>query len=334
MPRKARIDAPGALHHIICRGIERQNIFWTDEDRNNFVERLGSILDETDTGCYAWALLPNHFHLLLRTGITPISTIMKRLLTGYVVTFNRRHRRNGHLFQNRFKSILCQENPYFLELIRYIHLNPLRAKVVQSMTQLDHYQYCGHSVLMGHVQHEWQDVNKVLNLFAKRFSTARKQYRAFAEKGISMGRRPDLIGGGLIRSAGGWKAFKSEVRNKGHLKGDERILGNTDFVKSVLATAEENLNRRYRLQAEGMDFNRVVERVCDLLNIDSNEIFLSGKQPMRVRAKSLVCYWAVKELGMTGTNVSKLISLTQPAVSKAVQRGEKFAKENKFNLES
>ena len=101
MPRKARIDAPGALHHIICRGIERGDIFTDNADRNNFVERLGNIHSETKTPCFAWALIPNHFHLLLRTANVPIATVMKRLLTGYAVSFNRRHRRSGHLFQNR-----------------------------------------------------------------------------------------------------------------------------------------------------------------------------------------------------------------------------------------
>jgi putative transposase len=110
MPRKARIDAPGALHHIICRGIEQRKIFDDDADRDNFLQRLAMILKETSTPCYAWALIPNHFHLLLRTGKVPISTVMRRLLTGYAVSFNRRHRRYGHLFQNRFKSILCQED--------------------------------------------------------------------------------------------------------------------------------------------------------------------------------------------------------------------------------
>ena len=128
MPRKSRIDAAGALHHIICRGIEQTDIFVDDFDRDNFVERLGKILSETNTPCFAWALLPNHFHLLLRTGEVPLSTIMRRLLTGYAVSFNRRHRRHGHLFQNRYKSILCQDDPYLLELVRYIHLNPLREK--------------------------------------------------------------------------------------------------------------------------------------------------------------------------------------------------------------
>ena len=130
MPRKSRIDAPGALHHVIARGIERGQIFRNDGDRSHFLIRLGDILTETNTACYAWALIPNHFHLLLRTGNVTISTTMRRLLTGYANWFNRRHRRYGHLFQNRYKSILCQEDAYLLELVRYIHLNPLRAGIV------------------------------------------------------------------------------------------------------------------------------------------------------------------------------------------------------------
>ena len=98
MPRKARIDSPGALHHIIVRGIERRKIFYDDSDRNNFLDRLGIILIDTKTPCFAWALIPNHLHLLLRTGVAPISTVMRRLLTGYAVSFNRRHRRHGQLF--------------------------------------------------------------------------------------------------------------------------------------------------------------------------------------------------------------------------------------------
>ena len=105
MPRQARIDAPGALHHIICRGIERRNISKDNTDRNRFLERLDSVLQKTSTPCYGWALIPNHFHLLLKTGKEPITQIMRRLLTGYAVTFNRRHHRYGRLFQNRYKSI-------------------------------------------------------------------------------------------------------------------------------------------------------------------------------------------------------------------------------------
>ena len=129
MPRKARIDAPGALHHIIIRGIERKAIFKDSADRENFFERSDQIISDTETGYYAWVFMTNHIHLLLKTGVAPIATVMRRLLTGYAVTFNRRHRRHGHLFQNRYKSFLCEEEVYLKELVRYIHLNPLRAKI-------------------------------------------------------------------------------------------------------------------------------------------------------------------------------------------------------------
>ena len=99
MPRQARIDTPGALHHIISSGIERRKIFNDYEDRDAFIERLGRILEQTGTECYAWALIPNHYNLLLRTGSAPIATVMRRLLTGHAIHFNRRHRRSGHLFQ-------------------------------------------------------------------------------------------------------------------------------------------------------------------------------------------------------------------------------------------
>ena len=142
MPRKTRIDAPGALHHIIVRGIERKKIFKDDTDRVKFLERLGAILTDTKTHCLAWTIIPNHFHLLLRTGATLISSVMRRLLTGYAIYFNRRHRRSGHLFQNRYKSILCQEDAYLLELVRYIHLNPVRAKLVTDYNELQNYPFC------------------------------------------------------------------------------------------------------------------------------------------------------------------------------------------------
>jgi putative transposase len=124
MPRAARPDALGVLHHIIMRGIERRKIFRDAEDRENLRERLGSVLSETRTGYYAWALLPSHAHFLFRTGEVAFATVMRRLLTGCVVGFNRRHRRHGHLLQNRYKSIICQEDTHFKELVRYLCLNP------------------------------------------------------------------------------------------------------------------------------------------------------------------------------------------------------------------
>jgi putative transposase len=202
MPRKARIDAPGALHHVMARGIERRIIFMDNADCDDFLERLGSIADETHTPCYAWSLVRNHFHLLLKTGNVPIATVMRRLLTGHVIRFNRRHGRTGHLFQNRYKSILCQEDVYVKELIRYIYLNPLRAGIVGDLKELASYPYSGHSAVMGKLYREWQSVDHVLSLFDTRALRARHAYEKYVEAGIDQGRRWDLIGGGLVRSAG------------------------------------------------------------------------------------------------------------------------------------
>ncbi|MDF1590869.1 MAG: transposase [Desulfobacterales bacterium] len=334
MPRKARIDAAGALHHIICRGIEKTDIFRDDIDRNNFVDRLGQILSETNTPCFAWALLPNHFHLLLRTGETPTSIIMRRLLTGYAVSFNRRHQRHGHLFQNRFKSILCQEDSYLLELVRYIHLNPLRAKVVTTLEELDRFPYCGHSSLMGYEKNRWQDAGYILSFFGKRVTASRRQYRNFASKAVGLGRNANLTGGGLVRSSGGWERLKSSRRRRVHLKGDERILGDSDFVESVLDKAEEKMVRKYRLADRGYDFDTAVHRTAELFEMSAGEILLPGKQPNRVKARSLLCFWAVKELGISSLMVAAKLGISQSAVSRAVQRGAQLATANNFPLEN
>ena len=332
MPRQARIDAPGALHHIICRGIERRKIFNDDADRDNFLERLGIIFKETSTPCYGWALIPNHFHLLLRTGKVPISTVMRRLLTGYAVSFNRRHRRYGHLFQNRFKSILCQEDLYLKELVGYIHLNPLRAKIVAELKDLAKYPYGGLSAIMGKQKRDFQDVDYVLRLFGDTVTEARRNYREYVRKRIDLGRRPELVGGGLRRSSGGWGVLKAMSKARIHLKGDERILGDSDFVKEVLAEQKEQFEGRYWLKAQGYDIDRVVHKVAEVFEIEPEQIWKPGNQPLRVKARSLVCYWAVRELGMSGTSIGKQLGLGQPAVSRAVVRGEKLTQYMNLSL--
>ena len=127
MARGPRLDAPGTLHHVMVRGIEKRQIFEDDQDREDFLHRLGKVLEQCQASCFAWTLIPNHVHLLLRTGPVPLGKMMRRLLTGYAVRFNRRHQRSGHLFQNRYRSLVCEEELYLLELVRYIHLNAIRA---------------------------------------------------------------------------------------------------------------------------------------------------------------------------------------------------------------
>lgn len=220
MTRQARLDAPGLLQHVMARGIERREIFTDDTDRKAFVTRLAVILEETQTQCYAWVLIPNHFHLLLRTGSTPLSKVMRRLMTGCAVTFNKRHGRSGHLFQNRYKSTVCEEDTYLIELIRYIHLNPLRAGLVIDLQELHRHSWSGHSVLMGKRKNPLvldqfiglddpekslaaKTIEDILLNVAESMGLARRRYRQFVKDGIAMGRRPELQGGGLICGAGG-----------------------------------------------------------------------------------------------------------------------------------
>src|SRR3989337_98009 len=126
MPRQARLDVPGALHHIMVRGIDKCSIFRDDQDKTRFLERLGQTVSEGKCTVYAWVLMDNHVHILFKSGKDGISAVMRKLLTWYAQYFNRRHRRTGHLFENRYKSILCDEDNYLLALIRYIPRNPIR----------------------------------------------------------------------------------------------------------------------------------------------------------------------------------------------------------------
>jgi putative transposase len=332
MPRKARIDAPGALHHIIVRGIERRKIFWDDADRDSFVKRLGRVLTETHTDCFAWALIPNHAHLLVRTGITPISTVMRRLLTGYAVQFNRRHRRHGHLFQNRYKSILCQEDPYLKELVRYIHLNPLRAKLVPDYKDLQEYRYAGHSALMGKCPQEWQNTEYILSRFGRKASLARRGYSEFVEKGAFEGKRPDLVGGGLIRSLGGWAAAKAVRRDNDRIKGDERILGDGDFVNEVLDSCRQQLEQHYQYLSRGYDFGWLVGRVAALLDLAPEIVMRRGRYPDTVEARSVLCYWAAREFGISTLELAKKLGVSQPTASQSIKRGEFIVKEKGFKL--
>jgi len=332
MPRQARIDALCAVHHVIARGIERGKVFCDDEDRNNFLKRLGDILTETQTKCFAWALIPNHFHLLLKTGNVPVATVMRRLLTGYAVSYNRRHRRSGHLFQNRYKSILCQEDIYLEELVRYIHLNPQRAKLVKNPIELGRYPYSGHSYIVGEQHNDWQSVKEVLALFEKAKSSAQRCYREFLISGIEIGRQPELVGGGLIRSAGGWSSTQSLHKAGTFQKSDERILGDGDFVESVLSDAKESIRNRYLLAAYGVSIENIIKAVSDLFSIQPEEIAVASKERTIVKARILVCYWAVRELGMSMTDVADRLKIAVPTVSIAVKKGMQVVRNEGLEL--
>jgi hypothetical protein len=268
----------------------------------------------------------------MKTGSVSISTVMRRLLTGYALWFNRRHGRSGHLFQNRFKSILCQEDAYLLELVRYIHLNPIRGGLVEDLKGLDRYPYSGHSVLMGRRKSLWQETQWVLRMFGDKLGGARRAYRSFVEKGIAQGRRQDLTGGGLLRSAGGWQGVKALREQKVYQRNDERILGDGDFVDRILASADEKMEKRYKLRSVGFDLERVASRVSEVLGVKPEDVWAKGKYKRIVEPRSLLCYWAVRELGVSMSLLSRKLGISIPSVSESVTRGQRIAEERELLL--
>jgi len=278
-------------------------------------------------------LMHNHVHLLLKTGLTPVATLMRRLLTGYAQQFNRRHRRHGQLFQNRYKSFLCQEDAYLLELVRYIHLNPLRAGVVKDLKTLNNYAWCGHRVLMGKVSCGWQDREYVLRLFGKKEGPARRAYAAFIAKGQNQGRRQELVGGGLIRSVGGWAALKGFQRDGIRVKGDERILGSSNFVEEVLKKANERLEQRTLLQANGPNLAQLIKKVAKYYHIDLEELKTASKARTVSLARSVLCYLAVRKLLFSCAEVARTLNISTSAVSKSVAKGQALTNRTKIQKE-
>ena len=219
-----------------------------------------------------------------------------------------------------------------MELIRYIHLNPIRAGTIEDLDHLDAYGYTGHSALMGKMARKWQDIPYVLNFFSNNVSRSRRHYRKFIEQGIDQGRRPNLTGGGLIRSLGGWSAAKMQRNAADRIKSDERILGDGGFVEAVLHDAKERLDNRYALISAGMDLQAIAERVGKVFKMNPDTVWKKGKRSEIVKARSLFCYWAVRDLGVTNRSLAEKLGLTQPAVSISVGRGEKIADELKVKL--
>jgi putative transposase len=322
MPRLARLDAPGVLHHVMGRGIERRKIFLSDEDRNDFLERLSTLAQAGAIEIYAWALMPNHFHLLCKTKEMPLASCMRRLLTGYVVNFNKRHRRYGHLFQNRYKSIVCQEDVYLRELVRYIHLNPLRAGLVKGLKALNRHPWTGHSALVGIVKREWQNTAYVLSFFGGT-NNLRKNYSQYVRKGIDQGRRPELVGGGLIRSMGGWSAVLASRRRGLREVADQRILGDGDFVKKVISGLDDLVKKNLRLSGRRIDIQTLVEKVSKECDVSIGELRSGSRRRAVVKARQAVSWIGVRELGYSGADVARYLGVTNSCVTRMISKGGK-----------
>ncbi len=322
MARQARLDAPGTLHHVMIRGIERASIFRDDRDRGDFISRMGLLVRETGTRILAWALMKNHAHLLLFSGPAGLTHFMRRLLTGYAVRYNLRHRRSGHLFQNRYKSIICEEGAYLLELVRYIHLNPIRAAAVRNMVELDNYPWCGHAILMGKRKNDWQEREYVLHQFHEREGEAIRAYRKFMEEGKGQGRRPELVGGGLIRSLGGWSQVLSLRSSGEETEYDSRILGSGDFVAEIIREAERKVKRYLRGNETKNSIDAAIKQICVKEGVREQELRMGVRTRKYSGVRAKIAYHLSSELGVSRAEIARQTGVCTSAIAKAIQKLE------------
>jgi hypothetical protein len=245
---------------------------------------------------------------------------MRRLLTGYAITFNRRHDRHGHLFENRYKSIVCDEDSYFQELVRYIHLNPLRAGLCLDLTELSQYPWCGHSVISGKLQYPWQDRQYVLSWFGPEENNALAAYRRFVQEGVAQGRRPELVGGGLIRTLGGWAEVKA-VRSRGErVLADPRILGAGPFVEQLLIRDEGRLRRTHAGAERGKEIEELIRRTCTSAGVDLGELQFGGRRRSVAKVRATLAWHLVSDYGITLADAARRLGVSTSGIAKVLGR--------------
>ncbi len=333
MPRLGRLHIVGGYYHVMGRGLERRDIFKTKEDKEDLLSRLAAGLEATHSQCMAWAILSNHYHLLIRVSAIALSQLMSQVLSGYATQYNRRHRRVGYVFQNRYKSILCDEEAYFLEMVRYIHINPLKAKIVKTLRELDQYRWTGHAGIMGNHFQEWQARDEVLSRFGRRIDAARRHYRAFINDGLHSPADIDYEGGGLIRSYGGWQNIQEKRAHHEARIGDERILGESKFVEQALKEDELQIEAQTRLKRSGWTLEKLIKNVCQSYGVPPKYITHKGRVNALSTVKALICYWGTTKLGVSSTEISIRLNISQPAVSQASKRGLRHCLANEIELE-
>jgi REP element-mobilizing transposase RayT len=304
----------------MIRGIEQRRIVDDEQDRREFVRRLRLLAEETRTAIYAWALMSNYAHLLVCSGSLGLAKFMRRLLTGYAVSYNLRHRRHGHLFQNRYKSMVCDGDSYFTELVRYIHLNPLRVGSVKDLKQLERYPYCGHGTVLGRQTNPWQDRDSVLAQFGRREAEAKQGYCQFIAQGVALGRRPELVGGGRGRSAGEWFAVRSQRQRGEQEASDERILGSGEFVERVLREADKRMIRQNTAKKMKRHAERVVAAACRESEVSLTELRSGSRRSQLPAVRARLAQILVIDYGLAMADIARQLGISTSGVSKILAR--------------
>jgi hypothetical protein len=273
--------------------------------------------------------MPNHIHLLILAGVRGLTTLLHPLLTGYATAFNLRYRRAGHLFQNRYKSILCEADPYVRQLLRYIPLNPVRSGLVHTPEELARYPWTGHGALMGVVTHPWQAVDAALGLFGKQLGQARSAYEQYLLDGWTMGKQKHLEGGGLIRSQKGLGNDVPAGLRTAQQASDDRILGTSDFVEKIWRLAEVQEQQCSTLQRL-WPLEKLKTELARQNGIAPADIMRRDRTRLVARTRSLLVYAATEWLGKSNQQMAEHLGMAPASVCEARQRGRLLAEENRL----
>lgn len=286
MARKPRIHIPGGLYHVILRGNGGQPVFLTAEDRYRFYLLLQEGTCRFAYRVHAFCLMTNHIHLALQVGNIPLSRGMQNLSFRYTRWINQRERRTGHLFQGRYKAVLIDGDSYLLELIRYIHLNPVRAGVVTS----DEYPWSSHSAYLGKELLPWLTTDRLLVQFGKTLSKARVRYKSFVLDGMREDHRPEFYGGAE----------------------DSRVLGDDSFVDNCLS-AVGDVPLRITVQ-------ELADKVGSTYDIDAATLKSRSQQRSASEARAVVG-WLARELDcVTLSDVGRHFNRDVGSISSSVRR--------------
>lgn len=292
MARRSRIEYPGAFYHVISRGNQRQKIFADDRDRRKYLELLFGLRETYGFRLHGYVLMMNHVHLLMEAGDVPLSRLMQRLGSGYTQYFNRRHGLVGHLFQGRYKAILCDKTSYLLQLTRYLHLNPVRAEAVKEPGAYAWSSY--RAYVRENRKQEGLETAEVLGQFSRRVNEAKRLYRRFVLEGLGEGHKEEYY----------------ELL-------DGRILGGKEFAERIKATVGEK--GRLRIKVKAGDF---LERVCGALGKTKESVVGAAKDRGRVRARELICYLGRSCTELSVNSLAQNLRVDPTCVSRSVSRVE------------
>jgi putative transposase len=306
MPRKSRLSPAGAFYHIMARGIEGRDIFCDDEDRRKFLDLLTYRIKRTGFKCYAWVLMSNHYHLLIRTNEKHLSELMRGLNAGYAQYYSKKNKRRGYLFQDRYKSQVTQDQGYVEKLVQYIHLNPLRAGICKDLAELNDYSWSGHIVLLGKKPAPFQDTWPVLRKFSSTVEEGRIGYLKFIASASALSETIDSI---------------SQQKSNDH-HSTNYVVGDPEFVKQVLSAQKDAYTKKIRRQLDGLSIEALAEKVSAAAGINVQELLQRSRGNWHADVRKIFAFICYREYSISIVAIAKYLNIAHSAVSLAIRQAE------------